>query len=105
MIVCGYSSLIFDVEVAFLHGLLKEQIFMDCPKGMDAKPDECLLLIKTKTTLVDKMGFEDCPSDPCLFRKKDHNGVCYVVCYVDDNLCIGDEKAIKAVVEEIPKHG
>jgi hypothetical protein len=51
------------------------------------------------------MGFEDCPCDPCLFKKQDHNGICYVVCYVDDNLCIGDEKAIRAVVEEIPKHG
>jgi hypothetical protein len=51
------------------------------------------------------MGFEDCPCDPCLFKKEDENGICNVVCYVDDNLCIGDEKAIRAVVEEIPKHG
>jgi hypothetical protein len=51
------------------------------------------------------MGFEDCACDPCLFKKQDENGICYVVCYVDDNLCIGDEKAIRAVVEEIPKHG
>jgi hypothetical protein len=120
MMIHGYSSLMFDVEVAFLHGVLNEQIFMDCPKGMDASPDECLLLVKTlyglvqssrqyfktfKSTLIDKMGFEDCACDPCLFKKQDENGICYVVCYVDDNLCIGDEKAIRAVVEEIPKHG
>jgi hypothetical protein len=120
MMIHHYSSLMFDVEVAFLHGKLNEEIFMDCPKGMDARPDECLLLIKTlyglvqssrqyfktfKSTLIDKMGFEDCPCDPCLFKKQDKNGICYVVCYVDDNLCIGDEKAIRAVVEEIPKHG
>ena len=93
MMVNNYSSLMFDVEVAFLHGVLKEQIFMDCPKGMDSDPDECLLLIKTiyglvqssrqyfktfKSTLIDKMGFEDCPCDPCLFKKKEKKW--YMLC-------------------------
>jgi Reverse transcriptase (RNA-dependent DNA polymerase) len=50
--VYGYHSMIFDVETAFLMGNLNELIYMDCPKGMDHKPDECLLLEKTIYGLV-----------------------------------------------------
>ena len=44
--------MIFYVETAFLHGDLKEQIYMDCPEGMEHKEDECLLLIKSIYGLV-----------------------------------------------------
>jgi hypothetical protein len=85
----GYDFLIFDVETAFLHGQLDTQIYMDCPKGMEAEPDECLLLVKTiyglvqssrlyylhyKSVMVDKLGFEVCPCDPCLFKRTNELG-------------------------------
>jgi hypothetical protein len=120
LILNKHYVLIFDVSCAFLHGTLVEDLYMDCPKGMKARADECLLLNKSiyglvqgskqwykayKAIMVGKMGFEECPCDPCLFKKEDHNGICYVVCYVDDNLCIGDEAAVKATIEEIQKHG
>ena len=50
------------------------------------------------------MGFKQSPSDPCLFVRKNEQGVCFVLCYVNDNLTIGDERAIKATVEEIQKY-
>ena len=114
-----YHFLLFDVETAFLHGDLDTDIYMDCPKGMMAKPDDALLLVKTIYGLIqsprryylhyksvlEKLGFEVCPCDPCLFKRQNHLGICFITCYVDDNLCIGDKAAIWSVMEELPKNG
>ena len=77
---------------------------------MEHSPSECLLLTKTiyglvqsaacynkkfTEVLVDKMGFEQCKSDPCLFMKKN---MIYVV-YTDDTIICGpDGNAIEAEI-------
>ena len=43
---------IVDVETAFLHGNLKEKIYMNIPEGMESNKNECLLLNKTIYGLV-----------------------------------------------------
>ncbi len=41
----GFSAKIADIETAFLWGDLEEEIFMDCPKGLEeAKPTNALVL-------------------------------------------------------------
>jgi hypothetical protein len=40
------------METAFLHGDLKETIFMEIPKGMDSNKDECLIFKRTIYGLV-----------------------------------------------------
>ena len=54
MLVGELDSLIIDIETAFLHGVLGpgEEIYMDCPEGLGAQSDECLLLVKTIYSLV-----------------------------------------------------
>jgi hypothetical protein len=117
MIVYGYCAMIFDVETAFLMGNLNELIYMDCPKGMDHQPDECLLLEKTIYGLVQSarnyglkfanfmksIGFKQCGSDPCLMMRKDQVGTLYVLTYVDDNLVVGDRKAMDKLLKEIDR--
>ena len=61
--------------------------------------------LKFKKVLVEKMGFSVCPADPCLFMQENADGICFVLCYVDDNLTVGTTKAIRSVTEEIVKHG
>ena len=53
MLTLGLEGKLIDIEVAFLHGDLEEDIYMDCPEGMeDAQPDECLKLEHTIYGLV-----------------------------------------------------
>ena len=46
------DSIMFDVETAFLLGDLEEEIYMQCPPGMDASDDECLQLMKSMYGLI-----------------------------------------------------
>jgi hypothetical protein len=74
---------IVDVETAFLHGDLQEEMFMNVPKGMDQEDNTCLLLKKTIYGLVQtarefynkllstlkSMGFTENKSVPCLLLR------------------------------------
>jgi len=46
MIVWGLDTIIVDVETAFLHGDLEEEIYMNLPYGMEGEGNKCLLLLK-----------------------------------------------------------
>jgi len=45
---------IFDVKTAFLHGEIKEEIYMNIPEGMNSKSKNCLLLTKNNYGLVQR---------------------------------------------------
>ena len=114
MVHYGYEAKIFDVETVFLHGDLEERIYMDCPDGMEAEDDECLILEKSSYGLrqvsiqyakkycevLESMGFKSCPSDPCLFMRGTDNERLFILTYVDDNLCIGKKEAIESFLTE-----
>ena len=67
---------------------------MECPEGLDCEDDEVLLLLKTiyglvqascqynkKFTdiLVNKLDFEQCKADPCLYFKRSQKGIVIVL--------------------------
>lgn len=120
MIIHGLDAKIVDVETAFLHGDLEGiEIYMDCPKGLKAEKDECLVLNKTIYGLVQSarqffkklkaclkdLGFKGGEVDPCLMYKKTDKGRIYVAIYVDDCLFCGTTKMIEDTIEGIKKHG
>jgi hypothetical protein len=43
MLTWNLKGKIVDIETAFLHGNLKETIYMEIPKGMEANENECLI--------------------------------------------------------------
>jgi hypothetical protein len=114
------KAMIVDVETAFLHEVLEkgEEIYMDCPKGMVRQEDECLLLEKMIHGLVQSArayykkfmavlleeGFIQSAADPCLYVRRDDMGVIYIAMYVDDCLCVGNDKAIRNAIVKIGKH-
>ena len=85
MLLMNLEVCLVDVETAFLNGVLGrgEEIYMDCPAGMQHKEDECLLLLKTIYGLVQsaqayfnkfkdvmkRIGFVQLAADPCLFTR------------------------------------
>ena len=84
MIALKLDALIFDVTTAFLTGDLEEELYMECPEGMDHEEDEVLLLQKTIyglvqasrqynkkfTSVLIAMGFEQSKADQCLYYRR-----------------------------------
>ena len=104
----GYSAKIVDIEMAFLYGDLKEEIYMECPQGMaHIKKDDSIILNKCIYGLVEaarqyykkameilkSSGFIGGSIDSCLSVKKSMKDIVHVA-YVDGNLMIGDIAAI-----------
>ena len=58
MIVWGLMGKIVDIETAFLHGDLKETIYMDCPEGLaeatgeEVTDEDCVELLQAIYGLV-----------------------------------------------------
>jgi hypothetical protein len=52
MLTWNLKGKIADIKIAFLHGNLKETIYMEIPKGMEANKNECLTLHKRIYGLV-----------------------------------------------------
>ena len=109
---------ICDIETAFLHGDLEEEIYMEAPKGIGAKDDEVVKLEQTIYGLVQSarqfwkklhnmlktLGFGGGDIDPCLLYKKTDKGIVLIGLYVDDLLIIGDEDDINETIAGLKKH-
>ena len=107
---------ILDVETAFLHGNLEEEIYMECPNGLDHKPGEVLRLKKSIYGLVqaarqfykrwkevlNNIGFKESKADPCLFTKK---GPVYLGTYVDDNFIANKPEVVDEIIKGINDNG
>ena len=89
-----------DVTTAFLNSPIDKEIFVKPPPGYDLVPGKVWKLKKAlyglkqspllwnqhmKTTL-EKIGFQQHPSEFGLFFKRSDNGLCMVALYVDDLL-------------------
>ena len=113
------EGILIDVECAFLEGELEEEVYMNCPEGLDGLNNQvdCVKLEKSIYGLVQsarqwwkkfvkilrQLNFEGGYADPCLFTKKDELGTIFIALYVDDCLCIGDKKAVDDLVDRLSK--
>ncbi|KAJ9539426.1 hypothetical protein OSB04_032159 [Centaurea solstitialis] len=103
----------FDVKNAFLHGELKEEVYMEAPPGFsdNFKTGEVCRLKKSLyglkqsprawfgrfTLAMKKYGFKQSNSDHTLFLKRKGKFVTCLIIYVDDMIITGNDK------EEITK--
>jgi Reverse transcriptase (RNA-dependent DNA polymerase) len=113
------KACIVDVETAFLHGELQEEIYMDVPDGLNAGFDNVLRLSKTIYGLVQSarefykklisvlklMGFKENKSDPCLLSRWEGEELTLVGIYVDDCLVIGRDKHIGKLIDDLKDNG
>jgi hypothetical protein len=110
---------IVDVETAFLHGNLQEEIYMNVPKGLSQDDNTCLLSKKTIYGLVQSarefynkllstlksMGFTENKSDPCLLSRWINGKVIMIGIYVDECLVVGKEEKIQEVIQGLKASG
>ena len=116
----GFETKIVDVETAFLHGELEEDIYMECPPGLEGcGKEDCLRLNKSIYGLVQGArqfwkklveiltdgGFDKSDADPCLMTKKDALGWVFMALYVDDCLIVGNSKPINETINHMRKKG
>jgi transposase InsO family protein len=108
-----------DIGSAFLYGDLKEEIYMECPEGLDHLEDEVVLLIHSIYGLVQSarayfrkwceklksIGFQQSPADPCLFIRYSDKGIVMMVIHVDDVYAIGTNESIDEAVSDIRNTG
>lgn len=100
-----------DVKSAYLYGTLSEEIYMRQPPGLVTKErayQVCRLRKsiyglkqaarvwhQTITQILKELGFDQCGSDSCLYRKRlASGGWIYLLLYVDDILvtCVQEEE-------------
>jgi len=124
----NYEARCLDVKTAFLHGELKEEIFIKEPDGYREFAQEELgqttedtkgKFIKLEKTLYGlvqaarewwktfiqvlktKLNFEQFQNDICLLKRVDERGFCAMGIYVDDCILIGDKEAINNAIRDI----
>ncbi|KAJ0615698.1 putative RNA-directed DNA polymerase [Helianthus annuus] len=98
----------FDVKNAFLHGELKEEVYMEAPPGFtkDFKEKEVCRLKKSLyglkqsprvwfgrfTLAMRKYGYQQSNSDHTLFLKQRNGLITCLIIYVDDMIITGNDK-------------
>ena len=74
--------MLIDIETAFLHGELAEQIYMQCPEGVGDPKHECVRLLKTiyglalssreffkkMVAVLKEIGFKENQAEPCMLK-------------------------------------
>ena len=114
---------LLDVETAFLHGKLEEEIYMKVPEGYHIEhkigEGECFKLSQAIYGLVQaarlwwkhfvkvlkelEPPFIQSAADPCLLFRMDEGEICIIVLYVDDMHTSGTTRSLDKLENQIKK--
>ncbi|MFM8622589.1 MAG: reverse transcriptase domain-containing protein, partial [Holophagaceae bacterium] len=120
----NYFAEVADVQTAFLHGDLEEELFIKIPQGykefleeMNEEIKERFLQLAKSTyglvqaarawwkkftsVLTKELGFEQHANDSCLLKRITAEGKVFLIIYVDDCFVIGDKPAVKKALADV----
>jgi hypothetical protein len=88
-----------DVNNAFLHGELQENVYMQLPPGIkSSRPNQVCKLIKS---LLIAQGFKQANSDHSLFTKSSSESFTILLVYVDDIILAGNSLSEFQYIKDI----
>ena len=110
----------FDVKTAFLHGELKEEIYMEIPKGLDASNDRRQYVCKlakslyglkqasrcwsqTLARLLAKHDLKPCNADASVYIGTVDEEILILVLFVDDGLVLAKSRVALNLLIDILK--
>ena len=119
-----YFAEVADVQTAFLHGDLEEELFIKIPIGYkeflaenNESIDHKYLQLEKSTyglvqaarswwkkftaVLKEELMFQQHENDSCLLQRTDASGKVFLIVYVDDCFVVGDKTAVKKALGEI----
>lgn len=108
----GWNIVQADIDKAYLHGDLEEELYMRVPTGIEGYNNRLLRLRRSIyglkqagrtwnekiTSSLKNLGFTQLISDHCVFSLQRGNDYYYIALYVDDLLFIGPDRG---VIDEI----
>ncbi|XP_073219786.1 uncharacterized protein [Cicer arietinum] len=80
-----------DINTAFLHGDLVEDVYMKIPSGLHVENRNLVCKIKRSLYGLKQLGFLQSKADYSLFTKQTSVGFTIILIYVDDLLLAGDD--------------
>ena len=106
----GWEIHHLDVKTAFLHGDLKEVVYVTQPKGFEIKGSEHMVYRLHKALyglkqaprawndklnrVLEELGFRKCSKEASLYRKQVRENLLLVAIYVDDLLVTGSKASM-----------
>ena len=113
----GYEIDHIDIETAFLHGELEEEVFMKLPKECGEDSDRVVRLLrplyglkqaprcwnKRFVSFILSLGYTESTADPCLFYRTVDGRKELLSVFVDDGLLIGMRKSVDEIREKMSK--
>lgn len=117
----GWEVHHLDVKTAFLNGEIQEEVYVSQPEGFVHKGKEHLVYKLAKALLslrqaprawyaklnkcLEQLGFEKCPYEHAVYKKRTRREILIITVYVDDLLVTGTNTALiekfKAAMNEV----
>ena len=107
-----------DIKTAFLNGIIKEEIYMEPPEGLNIKNNKVCKLIKSiyglkqaarswneiSNDVLISLNFKRSDYDNCLYTVKNDTETTFLLIYVDDFLIASsDPKRVKHYIDSLSK--